>query len=332
MSTENEVVEEQQLEDTNPGIVDDDFEVVIEETETDAEVEAPAEDEVDEPADEDAEEPTGESQSEEDAELASMPAKFKKRLTREIRLREQIIQEREQIKAQAVQVVNFAKQRDDEVTHLKKQNAALQRQFAETLDYAYERDITMKASELRKAREDGDYDVELKVQGELDQLRFQHNQVRQAKVNLPDPEKVVATQPAQQAPQQQQAPQHAPPAPQAVKWLERNKAWFANPKFAGHRAFALAEDLQLVREGYDKTSDEYYTELDRRVDEAFPSLRKKGKPTSSPVAPASSSPARNTPSNVVKLTKADLSNMRAFGLDPSNKEHLREYAKSKRAA
>ena len=333
MSTENEVIEDQ-FEDDNEVVVDEDLEVVVDESDEGEEAEAPAEDADDEEPVEDVDEaPAEEPQSEEDAELASMPVKFKKRLEREIRLREQIRGEREQIKTAAVQVAQIAKQREDEVVTLKKQNAALQRQFAETLDYAYERDITMKAGELRKAREDGDYDAELKTQSELDQLRFQHNQVRQAKVNLPDPETFVAQPQLQAQPQapQQQAPQQQPPSPLAIKWLERNKTWFVSPKFNGHRAFALAEDSSLVREGYDKNTAEYYEELDRRIDGAFPTLRKKGKAVSSPVAPASSTPASNQSSKVIKLNRADISNMRAFGLDPSNKEHLREYARSKRA-
>ena len=321
---------------------EDDLEVVIDESdEEELEGAAPEADDADE--DEESEpaseaepevEPEAEPEGEEDAELASMPSKFKKRLDREIRLRDQIRNERDQIKTAAVQVAQIAKQKDDEVLQLRKQNAALQRQFAETLDYAYERDISMKASELRKAREDGNYDDELKLQGELDQLRFQHNQVRQAKTTLPDPEKIVPTQSAPQAqqPAPQAQPQREPPAPQAIKWLESNKTWFANPKFAGHKAFALSTDMQLVAEGYDKHTADYYKELDRRIDEAFPTLRKKGKPTSSPVAPAVSSPARATSSRVIKLTKSDLTNMRMFGLDPSNKEHLREYARNKRAA
>lgn len=269
--------------------------------------------------------------AEEDAELASMPAKFKKRLTREIRLREQIIQEREQIKTAAMQVAQIASQRENEVAQLRKANAALQRQFVETLDYAYERDIGAKSLDLRKAREEGDYDAELKAQSDLDTLRFQLQQVRQAKASMPDPE--TTTDPQQQTSQQQAQPQQqvqqpTPPAAQAIKWIERNKAWFTNPKFAGHRAFTLAEDARLVNEGYDKTSDEYYTELDRRIDDAFPALRKKSAPARSPVAPAGSRvPA--TSSRVIKITKVDMQNMRKYGLDPTNKEHLREYARSK---
>lgn len=333
-----------QLDDELEVVADDDLEVVVDESDEGDTDEAASEDNqegTDEPEASAEEDPAEESapeatETEEDEELASMPAKFKKRLTREIRLREQIIAEREQIKTAAIQVAQLAKQREDEVVTLKKQNVALQRQFAETLDYAYERDISMKAQELRRAREDGDYDAEIKIQSELDTLRFQHNQVRQAKTTLPDPEAVVApapqvAAPQQQAPQQPQ-PQRQPPAPLAVKWIDNNKSWFRNPKFEEHQAAVLRIDAKLKAEGYDPNSKDYYEELDTRVDALFPGLRKKVKPKGSPVAPAGNAPASNTSKKTITITKADLNNMRAFGLDPTNKEHLREYARNKRAA
>ena len=42
---------------------------------------------------------------------------------------------------------------------------------------------------------------------------------------------------------------------------------------------------------------------------------------------AQSAPGKRT----VTLNKADLDNMRRFGLDPTNKAHLREYASNKAA-
>jgi hypothetical protein len=68
------------------------------------------------------------------------------------------------------------------------------------------------------------------------------------------------------------------------------------------------------------------------VDSAFPSLRKRTKPAGSPVGAVGAAPASNTSSRTIKLGKSDIANMRRYGLDPTNKEHLREYARSKRAA
>lgn len=339
MSTENELVEDQQ-DDYLPA--DDDIEVVIESDEPEVEAEADTEESegVDAaeaaPEGEDTDEAAAAPEVQEaDPELESMPVKFRKRLEREQRLRNTIIGEREQIKAAAIQAVQIAKQRDEEVQALRTQNAALQRQFADSLEYAYERDITLKAAEVRKAREDGNYDAELRAQGDLDALRFQQNQVRQAKMSLgntPAPQQAAPQPMQQQMPQQPQQQQRPAPAPLALKWVQKNRAWLDNPSFAGQRAFAIAEDSKLVAEGYDKNSPDYYAELDRRVDTAFPTLRKRAPSRGgSPVAPATSVAAKKAGKQIT-LTRADLANMQRFGLDINNKEHLREFARSKRAS
>lgn len=331
----------------------DEFEVVIDEGDV-AEVEladAPSDDEddavedTDDAADseaaagDDSDAPTAAEEDDEGEVAEPDDEPLPKRFAREKRLRDQIIAERDQIRDVAVRAVEVVKQRESEVEALQRQNAQLQRQFAETLDYAYDKDIAIRVEALRRVREEGDYDAEIKLQSEIDTLRFQQNQVRQAKAGLPavDPNIVSQSQQPQAQPRQQaefQPPPAAkePPAPLAVKWLERNRSWFAKPENAGYQAFTLAEDSRLAAEGYDKNSPEYYRELDRRIDKAFPHLRRKPQAARSPVAPAASAPASRTPSNVVKLTKTDLSNMRSFGLDPTNKEHLREYARSKRSA
>lgn len=341
MSTENTELDTE-FEDEIDAVDDSDLEVVVddsEEGEIDGEevvAEEAADPEPEPEAEPDADEPVADGDDDQDAELAAMPDKVKKRFMREKRLRDTIIQERDQIRGVAIQVANLAKQRENEVGTLKQQNAALQKQFAETLDYAYERDISITAADIRRAKEDGNYDVELKLQGDLDKLRFQQNQLRQVRASLP----AVAAAPQQQAPQQsapqQQAPQQQaprpPPAPLAVKWINNNKAWFLNPKFKAHHNFVRTVDAEIVGEGYDPQSPEYYKELDRRVDGAFPTLRKKQKAPPSPVGAVGSAPASNSSSRTIKLGKSDLVNMRRYGLDPTNKDHLREYARSKRAA
>ena len=333
LENENDDVLENEEDLASDEPLGDDIEVEVDDSdEGDAEIPATEEDQdvSEEEPDSEPEEAAGD---EEDTELQAMPDKIKKRFMREKRLRDEIINEREQIKDVALRVAQVAQQRESEVAQLRKANAQMQRQQADTLEFAYEQAIQIKASELKKARDDGEYDGELKAQGELDKLRFQQNQIRESKRTLPDPDKIEV--PAPQAFQQPQQPARRPepPEPQAVQWIERNKKWFNNKEFAGHRAFVLAEDQKLVDEGYNKKKPSYYKELDRRVDQAFPTLRKRTAPRNgSPVAGVSSSPASRTSSKTIKLNKADLRNMRMFGLDPANKEHLREFARSKRTS
>ena len=318
----------------------EDIEVEIDETEEEPlevaeSVDETEEEPTEEVVEETEEEPVEAAAEPEDDDLGKLPEKIKQRFQREKRLRETIIAEREQIRQAALQVATVAQRKDEEIVALRKQYATVQKQYADTLDYSYDLSIASKAAELRKAREDGNYDSELKLQSELDQLRYTQNQLKDAKRNLPDPELIKAP-PPQQIPDLQPTPaqKKADVAPLAVKWIDNNKVWFNNPKFQGHRAFVLAEDSRLARDGYDKNSKEYYAELDRRIDEAFPTLRKRGKPVSNggtrpPVAGVGATP-RNSSKKTIKLTGSDFANMRRFGLDPRDKEHLRAYARSKR--
>jgi hypothetical protein len=118
-----------------------------------------------------------------------------------------------------------------------------------------------------------------------------------------------------------------------VAWIDRNKIWFNNPEYAGHKHFVLGVDAQLIKEGYDKHSPTYYAELDKRVDKAFPVLRRSmGAGTAPPVAPVGVGGSKVVAKGSVRLNRDDLANMRRFGLDPTNKQHLREYAVNKRSS
>ena len=76
-------------------------------------------------------------------------------------------------------------------------------------------------------------------------------------------------QPVQQQ-QQVQQPQYQPqptPDPRAAEWAQKNE-WFGSDQVM--TAASLAIDGQLKEEGYNPTDPEYYTEIDRRLQETFP--------------------------------------------------------------
>jgi len=338
-----EEAEEDALDEATTSI-DDDVEIIVEDEEDDTAGAAEPPTTESPPADAAPTDPEPEPVPGEpvvtDADLEetdkAYPESFKKRIKREIRVRRKIEAESAQVRQVAVQAIQYSQARDAELLAANKQLLELRRQHADVLEIAFDRDIQIKSQELRQAREDGNYDTEMKVQSELDTLRFRQNQVREAKRVLPTevPTALPAPTPAASSPTAE--PTRPPASPKAVAWINRNRAWFNTPKFAGHTQFVLGEDEQLVKEGYDKNSDEYYAELDRRVDAAFPTLRKAAPPTNGsggpPVAPVGGlNGSKSAAKGAIKLNKADLANMRRFGLDPSNKEHLREYARSKRS-
>ena len=328
-------------------IEDDDLDVEIVEEDDDFEGgDAPEADDPDAPADEDepeAEEASGDvDDADEDADLKRLPTKVsdvvRQRLERERRkfaaVQNEVVNEREKIRAAAIHVAKIAQSHETELTTLKKQNAALQHHFAETLEYAYNRDIEGVSAQLRRAREDSDYDAIDKLEGRVAELRHTMRQIQEQKRTLPDPDQIqhvsaIDTTPVPM-PHGRPLQQTEPPAPKAVDWLKRNKSWFFKPEFSDYAEAVKRIDNKIAAAGYNKNSDEYYKELDRRVDKMFPQLRKrKTGSTGSPVGPAGATPARNVSKSTVRITPKDKAVMRRFGMDPTNRAHLLEFARSK---
>ena len=70
-------------------------------------------------------------------------------------------------------------------------------------------------------------------------------------------------------PQPQRAEQPAPaPDPRARSWAEKN-SWFGSDEAMTYTAFSIHKKL-IEEEGFDPSSDEYYTEIDRRIKAEFP--------------------------------------------------------------
>lgn len=130
-----------------------------------------------------------------------------------------------------------------------------------------ETQITALKNVIRRAREEGDIDTETEAQQRLTTTIMEQHQLvnHEAQVNR------MRQQPAQ-APAQQQAPapQQAPKPldARAEEWAENNP-WFGPDVVMTSAARGI--HIKLIRdEGFDPKSDEYYDELNRRVQDLFP--------------------------------------------------------------
>ena len=174
------------------------------------------------------------------------------------------------------QLIKQRKDRDDEVARLIKQNEELtsklnntQKEFTNisklNLD-ATEKQLKDKLELARNAyttaHQEGDADKILKAQEFLNDAQNDLKSVGATKQQFKEPE----VQPQQQVQQPQYQPQ--PTAdPKAQSWAEKND-WFGDDKI--RTAAALAIDADLKEEGFNPTDDDYYTEIDNRLKEAFP--------------------------------------------------------------
>ena len=123
--------------------------------------------------------------------------------------------------------------------------------------------------------------------------------------------------------------QNQPPAPKpAHDWWDRNP-WFMKPEHSAASAFARAVDVQLETEGYDKYSEDYYVELDKRCKAKFPELYKdhvetKAKPPTSPSG-GKKRVSKRAKDGRIQLTRDQLHMARELGL--TTEAQLKAYAK-----
>ena len=124
------------------------------------------------------------------------------------------------------------------------------------------------AAKLARAREDGDLKAEIAAQTEISKLGYEEARLAEIKSKQtiePKVEEKVVRQPEIQ-PQVQEQPIN--PDPKAQAWAQQN-TWFGQDEAMTYTAFSLHKKL-VEEEGYDPQTDEYYSEIDRRIKLEFP--------------------------------------------------------------
>ena len=175
----------------------------------------------------------------------------------------------------------------------------------------------------KEAYEAGDTDKMLEAQQALSNIAVQQQQYNTAKARAEQQAKmpVQQQQPVQQPVQQQR--QAAPvPDEKAVAWKDKNE-WFGKDKIMTTAAYTIHQEL-IEEEGFDPNSDDYYTEVNRRMRGEFPhkfAAKKSG--GGSQVASAGNSASRSTKTGrrTVKLSHSAVAIAKKLGVP------LEEYAK-----
>ena len=173
---------------------------------------------------------------------------------------------------------------------------------------ASEKQLTDKIELARavyaEAFEEGDKDRVLKAQEMLNDAQIDLKNVTAAQSNYQEIQEEVAPQ---QQVQRQPAPQRTDP--RAEQWASDND-WFGKDNVM--TAAALAIDAELKGEGYDPTDQDFYQEINKRIQSAFPQKfgESQNRVQENPSTPAQvvSGGSRSSPTNSkkVKLTKEDV--------------------------
>ena len=224
---------------------------------------------------------------------------------------------------QKEEAINYAKQVHDQSIKMRGQYDQLGGQYTDELEAKVATGMDAAKLAYRQAVENQDVDGQVAAQQSLAQMAIEENRLKNIKAGQ---EQRLAQKPATQEqpvaqPQYQQQP--APVDPAAEDWATKN-AWFGTDNAMTYTAFDIHKGL-VEDEGYDPSTPEYYTEVDKRIRVAFPNkFAKVEESTTAPVQNVASArrPAANKGRRkTVKLTPSQVAISKRLGVP------LEEYAK-----
>lgn len=243
-------------------------------------------------------------------------------------------QKTKQAEERAQYLESLALQKDQELDAYKKHSVAQQATVLQKEQEA----LSSKESQIddiyRKAIRSGDADLISKADTLKNDIAIQKEKLRVAQsrqaqyvAEQSGPQQVSQENYQAYQQPQRQVQQEVKPTDEALSWHDQNK-WYGdseNEENLQATQFAYFTHFNLINEGFEPDSEEYYNELDTRVFRIYPDLRsepKAGKQEDRPAVQrvASASPAgrQQTQGNKrgVKFTQSELQRLR--GLKPHN--------------
>ena len=269
---------------------------------------------------EQAEQETVEQASEEEEEQKDEKEEELDQYSKNVRDRiSKITQKYRDEEAQRIAAVEFAQKVKEQNDELRQRLTALDQSYVGEFGTRIQSQIDAAKVAYQKAYDEGDADAMFEAQKNLSRLALEEAQVEQAKKR----QEQQAAAPKQEQPQQQPQQQAAPkPDPKAEAWAAKNE-WFGQDQTMTYAAFGIHRQL-IEDEGFDPASDEYYSELDRRVRSEFPQKFGGSKDKGPRVASAESTASKSSTKKgrrTVKLTPSQIQIAKRLNVP------LEEYAK-----
>ena len=167
-----------------------------------------------------------------------------------------------------------------------------------------------------QAVSEGDIEKQMEAQQRIAQLAIEKERLSLRKKKV-EQQELQKEKPVEEPwNNQPQAQPQVRPDPKAQDWAEDNK-WFGADKAMTYTAMSFHDEL--INEGFDASSEEYYTEIDRRIRKEFPHKFEDQSKPKQKVASATRTTA--TGRRTVKLTPSQVAIAKKLGVP------LEEYAK-----
>jgi len=198
-------------------------------------------------------------------------------------------------------------------------------QYGEMAKNAAEAELEKARRDYKSAYEAGDSDALVTAQESLTEAKMRMASVRNFRPTaLQQEETAVQTK--------QPAPQQVQPDEKTLRWQAKNQ-WFGSNGFEEVTSFALGLHQNLVNNGVDPRSDDYFERIDSRIKSKFPEVfgEAEDKPRASDnKRPASvvASAARSSGTKKIQLTTTQVALAKKYGLTPQ--QYAAEVAKLER--
>ena len=225
----------------------------------------------------------------------------------------------EKERAAAVQFAESVKKQNDE---LRLRLNKLDTTYVGEFDTRVQSQAVAAKEAYRKAYEAGDSDAMYEAQTTISKIALEEARLNQIKTQREEQAKRAevngSTPPVATTP-----PPPPKPDPRAEQWAGKND-WFGSDQTMTYAAFGIHKQL-IEDEGFDASTEEYYTELDNRIRSEFPHKFGATKKSSGPRVASAGATASKTASpkgrRTVKLTPSQIAIAKRLNVP------LEEYAK-----
>jgi len=249
-----------------------------------------------------------------DEEIESYSDKVKKRITELTHARHDERRVKESVLREKIELENLAQHLVEENKRLKQNVYSGQEAVIEGVKQKVDTELQIARRKLKEAQEAFDTDAIIEAQEAVMDAKIR---VEQAKNFRPTP---LQREDFPVQPQQVQS-KPVPPDEKTLRWQAKNQ-WFGADGFEEYTSYALGLHKKLVQNGVDPRSEQYFDQIDDRLQSTFPSLFKgaKDRPTSGegsrrPTTVVASA-SRSTSGGKVRLTSTQVALAKKFGLTP----------------
>ena len=224
---------------------------------------------------------------------------------------------------QKEEALSYAESQIKAKEEAEKKISKLEPSFMKSTEDSIVEGLKAAKAELSKAREAGDINAEVEAQAKISELGYKHAKFVETKAQQEEFAKEKEVRKPEVSLNRQQA-SRGTPDPKAEDWASKN-SWFGQDSAMTYTAFDLHKKL-TEEEGFDPSSDEYYSEIDKRIRLEFPhkfdNNSSNRENTTKPVQTvANAKRSTNTGRKTVRLTPSQVAIAKKLGVP------LEEYAK-----